>query len=406
MKILNSLWTYLSKLGPALVLATVVIGPGSLTLNTLAGNNYGYRLLWVPIVATVFMIAFVWMSARIGLVTGKTLFQVTREKYGSLPALVGGMTGFLAILAFQAGNNAAVGLAADELFGFGVRFWAFLLYVPALLLLFLPDLYNKLEFLVKVIVGLLILSFVGTLLLVGVDLRRSVTGLVPGFPNTESVYLTLGIASTTFSIAAAVYQGYLMKEKDWGAEDLTSEGVDSLLGIGILGLISTVVLLTSAGALHQSGREVQSAADMAAQLEPLVGPMAFYLFTTGFLFASLSSLIVNPLIGATLLVDGYGGQTSMDGRPVKIWTAATMTVGLGIVLYFRNPPVELIRTAQGLAVVAFPVLGYLVLDFARDRDIMGRYAVNRGVLGIGVLGFLTVLAIVLNYLRILSRGLF
>ncbi|HKJ68540.1 MAG TPA: divalent metal cation transporter, partial [bacterium] len=80
----------LKILGPALVLAAVVLGPGSLTLSTIAGSLYGYQLLWIPVIATVFMLVYTWMSAKIGLVTGQTLFQVSRKKYGSLVTGLGG----------------------------------------------------------------------------------------------------------------------------------------------------------------------------------------------------------------------------------------------------------------------------------------------------------------------------
>lgn len=396
----------LGNVGPALVLATVVIGPGSLTLNTIAGSTYGYALLWVPLAATVLMVIYTWLAARISLVTGRTLFQVTREKYGSMIAGTGGLFGFLAVLAFQAGNNAAVGFAANALVGVDVRIWAVLFFLPALGLIFLPNLYGKLELLVKVVVGLMLLAFVGTVILVGIAPGPAARGLVPSFPDNEAIFLTLGMAATTFSIVAAVYQGYLMKEKKWGPDELRGEGADSLIGIGILGTISVVILLTSAGAIYATGGDpVFSAQGMAAQLEPLVGPAAFYLFTFGFFFASFSSLVVNPLIGATLLADGLGKDSSMDGKLVKQWTAVAMVMGLLVVLLFEAPPVELIRVAQGLAVVAFPVLGFLVLSIARDRSIMGEHAATTGVQVVAAVGYLTIIGIVLNYIRLIIAAL-
>lgn len=396
----------IGHIGPALVLATVVIGPGTLTLNTIAGSTYGYALLWVPVAATILMVIYTWLSARVTLVTGQTLFQVTREKYGSTVAAVAGVFGFLAVLAFQAGNNAAVGFSANAVFGGDVRIWAIVFFVPALGLIFLPDLYGKLELLVKAVVGLMLLTFIGTVVIVGVDAGAAVAGLVPSFPDTDAIFLTLGMAATTFSIVAAVYQGYLMKEKNWGPDALASEGLDSLVGIGILGVISTIILLTSAGAIFASGGEpVFSAQGMAAQLEPLVGAAAFYMFTAGFFFASLSSLIVNPLIGATLLADGLGKESSMDGRPVKMWTTVAMFAGLLVVLVFEAPPVELIRVAQGMAVIAFPLLGFLVLSLAGDRSVMGEHVNRRWVQIIAVIGYVTILGIVVNYVRQIIAGL-
>jgi manganese transport protein len=393
------------QLGPALILATVVLGPGSLTLHTIAGSTYGYALLWVPLVATAFMMLYTWHSARIGLVTGRTLFELAREKYGTPLAQAGGLFGFLAVLAFQAGNSAAVGFAANALLGVDVRLAATLLVLPALSFVMLRHLYGKLELLVKIFVGLMILTFLGTLVMIGVPAGQAVTGLVPTLPDADAVFLTLGMAATSFSIAAAVYQGYLMREKRWGPEHLATEGFDTFVGIGILGTISAVILLTSAGALYGTGSPALSAQAMAAQLEPLAGPVAFYLFTLGFFFASFSSLIVNPMIGATLLADGFGMNTAMDGRPVKIWTVVGLLAGLSVVLVFEGSPVELVRIAQACAVIAFPLLGFFVLSIARDRAIMGDHA-SSGWMHVGaILGYLAILGIVLAYVRLVVMTL-
>jgi len=396
---MNQIWQRVRQIGPALVLAAVVLGPGSITLSTIAGSLYQYRLLWVLICATIFMITYTSMAARIGLVTRQTLFEVARVKYGPGISRIGGLFGFMSILAFQAGNMAAVGFVGNALVGYDPRIWSALFFLPAVGLFLLPDLYGKLEILVKIVIGLMIIGFVGTLFIVGVDFREAVSGLVPGFPDRESIFLALGMAATTFSIAAAAYQNHLMKEKKWGPEDLTTEGLDSLLGIGILGSISVVVLLTSAGVIHDTGERVFTAQTMALQLEPLFGSAAFYLFVTGFFFASFSSLVVNPFIGATLLVDGFGRDPSIDARPVKSWAIVILAAGLCFVLLFKGSPIELLRLAQALAVVAFPVLGFLLWSLARDRKIMGEAANSRWIDWIAGLGYLTIIGIVLNYVR-------
>lgn len=389
----------LRALGPALVLAAVVVGPGSIALSTIAGSTYGYQLLWVPVAATVFMITYTWMAARIGLVTGETLFDVTREKYGTAVATAGGLFGFLTILAFQAGNNAGIGFAAEALFGVGSpTIWAVVFTLIAMAFLWLSDLYEKVELLVKVVVGVMLIAFVSTLALVGVDVGAAVRGLVPTFPTSEAILTALGLAATNFSIAAAVYQTNLMTEKEWGPEKLDDEGFDTLLGIGILGLIVAVILLTSAAVIQ--GGTVATATGMADQLRPLAGDAAFYLFTIGFFFAALSSLVVNALIGATLLVDGFGGDASMDGSQVKLWGMAAMAIGtLAVVLGGGTDPIELLRAAQALAVVAFPLLGFLVFSIARDSSVMGEYANPLVVDLLAALGYLTIIGIIINYLN-------
>jgi Mn2+/Fe2+ NRAMP family transporter len=244
-------------------------------------------------------------------------------------------------------------------------------------------------------------GFVGTLALVGVDVGAAAGGLVPTFPDSDAILLSLGLAATNFSIAAAVYQTNLMTEKDWGPEKLADEGMDTLVGIGVLGLIVMVIMLTSAGVIYGQTDPVFSAQGMAAQLQPLVGSAAFYLFTIGFFFATLSSLFVNALIGATLLIDGFDGDSRMDSRQVKYWAMAAMVIGLGAVILTggSNSPIELLRLAQAIAVVAFPLLAFLVIDIARDRAMMGEYANPTIVNVVGALGYVTVIAIIINYLN-------
>ncbi len=400
----DTFWMRLKKIGPALVLAAVVLGPGSITLSTNAGSAYGYGLLWVPVMTTIFMITYTWMAARIGLITRQTLFEVTRKQYGKTLSVLGGITGFLAILAFQASNSAALGMCGELLLGMDPRLTALILFFPALGLIFLPNLYRKLEFLVKLVVGAMVFAFVGTLFTVGVDFSAMLGGFVPRFPesdgiNTPPLLLALGIAATTFSIAAAAYQTHLMREKDWSSEDINTASMDTLFGIGILGGVSIIILLTSAGIMRAQGETGFRLVDMANILEPFAGPAAFYLFMFGFFFAAFSSTVVNPLIGATLLVDGLGKDAAMDHKPVKIWTTVAMTAGLLVVLIFGGQPTEVLRIAQALSVVAFPILGFLIFALARNKELMGKYATPLWVQGIAALGYLTLLGIVLNNVR-------
>lgn len=399
----RSLASRLRGIGPALLLAAVVIGPGSITLATIAGSLYGYNLVWVPVVATVFMMLYSAMSARVGLVTGQTLFGAVRHKYGAAVATVAGVLGFLTILAFQAGNNAGIGFASQALFGGDVRVWAVVFTAISIGFVWLPELYTKVEWLVRIVVGLMLIAFVGTLIVAGFDVGAAAGGLVPSVPDVDGFFLSLGIAATTFSIAAAAYQSHLMREKQWGVDRLADARTDIVLGIGVLGLISVAIMLTSASVLH-GGEPVFTADGMAVQLEPIAGPVAFYLFTFGFFFASLSSLVVNALIGAALLVDGRGGSASMRARPVRLWATLAMVIGLVIVLPFGNSPIGVLRAAQALAIVAFPLLAFLIVGVAGDRRIMGEHRNKPWVSVLAALGYMLILGIVINYVRELVRS--
>ncbi|MBD3274194.1 MAG: hypothetical protein GF372_02730 [Candidatus Marinimicrobia bacterium] len=403
---MRRVFTALKQLGPALVLAAVVLGPGSITLSTIAGSLYGYQLLWVPLISTFFMLVFTWMSAKIGLVSDHTFFSLTRNEYGAGISKLGGIFSFLAILAFQSGNMAAIGFAFEAITGLDARLSALLFVAIAVGLLFFRNIYRIIEYFVKIVVGIMIVTFVGTLWVVGVDWTAFLQGLRPGFPDPEAIFLGLGMAGTTFPVVAAVYQSYLMREKRWGPENLREEGVDSFFGIGILGSMAVVILLTSAGVIHGTGEPVFSAQGMARQLEPLAGPTAFYLFISGFFFASLSSMVVNPVIGATLLTDSFGLESSMSGKPVRIWTIVGLLFGLIIVLIFQTSPIEILRVAQGMTVIAFPVVGALILLLSGKKHNLGAYSNSRLMTGLGIVGYVTILGIVGYYIIVIFEIIF
>lgn len=107
---------------------------------------------------------------------------------------------------------------------------------------------------------------------------------------------------------------------------------------------------------------------------------------------------MNALIGSTLLVDGFDREPSMDGRPVKIWSTVAMAFGLLVVLLFQEDPIELLRVARALAVVAFPPLAFLVVALSADEVAMGEHANGTVVNALAAAGYLVVIGIVLNYL--------
>ncbi|TDJ72525.1 MAG: hypothetical protein E2O39_06480 [Planctomycetota bacterium] len=125
-----------------------------------------------------------------------------------------------------------------------------------------------------------------------------------------------GLIATTFSVAGAFYAAYLVRQKGWSRADLHRGHVDSVVGIGVLAVLTMTIMITAAAVLH--GRvdptELGSATQVAAQLEPLFGEWAGVLFCTGLLAAGLSSFLVNVMIGGTVLSDGLGLGGDMDQR--------------------------------------------------------------------------------------------
>jgi len=202
------------------------------------------------------------------------------------------------------------------------------------------------------------------------------------------------LVGTTFSVAAAFYQAYLVREKGWGRAELRAGIVDSASGIAVLGLLSGTILVTAAAVLHGrvAGSELSSAADVAVQLEPLFGPWAKLLFSVGLLAAALSSFLVNAMIGGTVLSDGLGLGGDLERPMPKIFTALALVVGLAVSLSVLegHRPVQWILFAQAMTVLGNPILAGVMLWMSR------RTPTPPWIQALASIGFVVVLVLALR----------
>ncbi|MEX0772740.1 MAG: divalent metal cation transporter [Balneolales bacterium] len=203
----------------------------------------------------------------------------------------------------------------------------------------------------------------------------------------------VGFFATTVSIAGAFYQSYLVKEKGWGIQDVKKGMTDSLLGIGLLGLVSLIIMISAAAVLHGtvSSSEIGSAGDVALQLEPFFGPAAVVLFSFGLFAGAFSSFLVNAMIGGTLLADGLGYGGRLDQNSTRIFTAITLLIAMSIALIFGgSAPAEVITFAQALTVLGLPVLALAMIYLVTRPDLTGPRAVPMWMKIVLVIGFIVV----------------
>ena len=100
-------------------------------------------------------------------------------------------------------------------------------------------------------------------------------------PEGGDTLVVFGLMATTFSIAGAFYQAYLVRDKGWRIGDVQKSFFDSLVGMLVLGGITLVIMLTAAATLHGRAVELSTVTDVAAQLEELFGARAGLVFTVG-----------------------------------------------------------------------------------------------------------------------------
>lgn len=368
------------QIGPGALVAAAFIGPGTVTTATLAGATYGYALLWTLVFATAATIILQEMAARLGLISGKGLGQTLADLLtGSLfkwPVfLLVGIALYMGNAAYEAGNlsGAALGVAAvmgdnETVFATAVLF----ISVVAALLLWKGS-YLIIERVMTLLVAVMALSFIGSFLVVGADVKALSAGLVT--PSIPSGALTTVIAliGTTVVPYNLFLHAAAVREKYAGAADLPAARADTVVAISVGGLVTVVIVATAAASLFVHGISVESAADMARQLEPLFGSLSTSLLGVGFFAAGLTSAIAAPLATSYAVTELAGLQGVYKQRAGRWVMLSVIVVGAALALSGTRP-LTIIVTAQFANGLLLPLVAAVVLYALNQKALLGPYA--------------------------------
>ena len=407
----------LSSVGPAIITASVVLGPGSILSSSKIGFLYGYQMIWVLAIAVALMIGMTALSARLGILLEGTLCDELARRANRPVAALTGISLFLIAACFQFSNNIGVVLAIEPFLDEGNTTLPIIVIVGVnilvvVALLGFKTLYANVERLMKILVGVMTIGFATNLIFAKPDLMELLGGLVPSFPEgtgnnilpvwtdgkvSDNMFPAVAMIATTFSIGAAFYQSYLVQQKGWGKEELKQGFIDSTLGILILGGITLMILVTAASVLHSNENvTLTSAADVARQLQPLFGSLATWLFCLGIFAGAFSSFLVNAMIGGSILSDGLGFGGYMEQKGPKICTILALVIGMGVAIWIQytgQKPVNLIIFAQAMTVLGVPLLAAVMLWLATRSDMVGErsiptWMIVNGWIGLALASFL------------------
>ena len=404
------------SIGPALITACVVFGPGSLLVSANIGANHGYELLWLLILTGVLMGTYMTMAARIGVVGGATPCTLVAQRLNRPIAAVIGINLCLTCGAFQFSNNLAVAAAAETLIPKLDARWV-LLGLNGLIIVFLfaaKHVYHFLERTMKVMVGLMLLCFVINLVLACPSLPGIIKGFIPSWPQGVSLgipkktdgaihdpmLLIASLFGTTFSVAAAFYQGNLVREKGWKIKDYNRGIGDSIAGVCILTSISAIIMITAAKVIP--GKPAENIGVLAESLQPLLRSVAYPIFCIGLFAVAMNPFLINAMIGGSILADAIGQPPKLSDRWPRRFTVVVLLAGMVVAmlaLRTGEKPVKLIILGQALTVIGNPLMAVTILWLANRKDVMGD---RRNTLILNILGGLGLLVVVLLALRVLT----
>jgi Mn2+/Fe2+ NRAMP family transporter len=381
----KSIWakivTFFAVLGPGIITLSAGNDAGGITTYSVCGAHFGYSMLWTVIPLTVGLVIIQEMSNRMGVVTGKGLSGLIREKFGVKIT-------FYIMLGIFLGNMCNVtsefaGIAASmELFGV-TKYISVPLFAVLVWVLVLKGNYKTVE---KVFLFgcLCFISYIIAGFLVKPDFAQIGKNLVvPNF-KFESGYIVMVIAvlGTTIAPWMQFYHQTSAAEKETRIELLNYGRVDAALGSIIANFVALFIVITCAAALFQNGLQINEARDAALALKPLAGDYCFMLFAFGLLMASLLAASVLPLSAAFTVCEGFGwesgvGKTAAEAPQFYIIFTFLIIFGVGVVLIPNVSLISLMIFSQVVNGLILPFITFFSLSLSRDKKIMGKYANSR-----------------------------
>lgn len=400
---------FLAVMGPGFITAFADNDAGGIATYIEAGSRYGYSLLFVLGVSTVFLAIAQEISARTGAVTGKGLFELLRERYGALWCYGAAAVLLLANLGTTVSEFSGIA-AGFELLGVG-RLVAVPAAAAGIWLLVVKGDYGCVEkvffllcttFAGYVVTGFLVEPPWG-------EVARAT--LVPDV-RLESgwILMAMGIIGTTITPWGQFYIQSSVVDKGIGVGQYRFLLADVLIGTFFTGLVAFFVVIAAAAVLYGAGAPVETMRDAAAALAPFAGRYAAALFAVGLIGASLLAAVILPLSTAYAVCEALGLPHGIS----KSWREAPAFFRLYAGLLFLGagasvlPGVSLYHLmlfTQVLNGILLPPILVCILRIAGDEAIMGRYKNPRLYHAIAWLFTLVIAAVTAVLLAVSIKGL-
>ncbi|MEM9000314.1 MAG: Nramp family divalent metal transporter [Bacteroidota bacterium] len=362
------------KIGPGVLIAAAFIGPGTITACTSAGVTFRYALLWALLLSILATMALQEMAARIGIVSQKGLAAVIRSQLKEawtqkLVVAIILMAILLGNAAYEAGNIGGASLGMEVLFGerymdyypLGIGFFAFVL-------LWVGN-YKVLENTFIALVLLMSISFLVTAVWTTPPLGKILKGLLlPDMPS-ESLFMVMALVGTSVVPYNLFLHAALVNEKWKAKTDLKAARWDTIIAIGLGGLVSMAIMIVAAAIPTGA---VKNAFDLAKGLQPLFGDSARYFMGIGLFAAGITSAITAPLAAAYVANSCFGWKATLKDWKFRLVWGAVLFLGV-FFLSFDIQLIKVIKFAQIANGILLPLIAFLLVWVANKKEIMGKY---------------------------------
>lgn len=364
-------------LGPGIIAGLAGDDAGGIATYSSVGADYGYKFLWLFALLIPTLSVIQMMSVRLGVISGKGLTSLIRERF-SLGSAMFGITSLFISNSLTAVSE-FFGIAASlELFNIprfiGVPVAGFIVWW-----LIVKGSYKKVEALFLILSSLFI-SYIAAAILAKPDWGHVIRDtFIPTFRfNKEYLVLFVATIATSITPYMQIFAQSAVVEKGIGIRDLKFAQLDAVLGSVLAIVIAVFIVITTGATLNPNGIVVNTAEDAARALAPLAGNYATILFGLGLFGASMMAAGVLPLTTAFSTCEAFGWRAGVNysykQAPI-FYTIFTLLIIIGVMLAIIPgiPLIRLLILAYVLNGIFLPIELFYMLKLSNDRSLMDKY---------------------------------
>jgi manganese transport protein len=374
----------LSFLGPAYLVSVGYMDPGNWATDLAGGSKFGYSLVWVLLMSNLMALLLQGLSARLGIVRRRDLAQANREAY---PKFINYILWFLAEIAITACDLAEVlgmAIGIQLLTGLPLVWGVSITVLDTFLLLYLQKLgMRKMEAFIITLVAIVAVCFLIEIVLAKPDIAEVSRGFMPTLPNSEALYIAIGIIGATVMphnlyLHSALVQTRKIDRSDAGIKQaLKFNRIDSSIALNIAFFVNAAILVLAATIFFKTGNSDVAEIKEAHRLLPgFLGNAAPILFAVALIAAGQSSTITGTLAGQ-IIMEGY---LSLRINPLlrRLITRllAIIPALIVIIIYGEKNVDALLVFSQ---VILSLQLGFAIIPlihFVSDKKTMGNFVIK------------------------------
>lgn len=367
----------LKNMGPAAIITSAFVGPGTITTATIAGVEFGYTLLWAIVFSVVSLIILMEMSSRLGIIANKNFMEASIEiipenkAWKTFVNFIAGISVAAVGFAFEAGNIIGSSLGLGDILG-STQFIASLIVGLLALSTVLFGTAKMLEKIMLMFVSVMGALFLITMITVGPSIPKMLQGMVIPIIPEGGVITTIALIGTTLIGINLILHSITSKDKWDKVSDLENAKFDIIVNVLIGGIITISIIITSAVVLYNSGVEVTNPLVYSKQLEPILGSWARIVGGLGIFAAGLSSAIAVPFTLSAVFSRMFNWEGGIQSKQAKI--LGTVVVVFGTVFAMLGTrPVQIITAAQVTSGFSLPFIAILLVVACNNKSLLGEH---------------------------------